>query len=326
MKSISKFIYILPIVVLFFCINFGSSSIDIVKIFSELKPYLMGEEVSTEAFIIFNIRFPRIILALLVGAILSGSGAVMQGIFKNPLVDPFLLGVSSGAAFGCALSIGLLPNIPTQILAFGVSVGCAFLVLFIANISGGGKMALILSGVVLSAFLSAFTGLIKFFIDPRYVKAITMWLLGSFSLADWHSVFIAFLALLGGLLPLYFISWRIDILSLDDTEVQTLGISVKYMRIFIIILLSFSCALAVSISGIIGWIGLLTPHIARFIVGPSMKNLIPASLCIGSVLLLIADTIARSTTVYDLPVGIITAIIGAPFFVVLLKKSRESWS
>ncbi|MDO5046621.1 FecCD family ABC transporter permease [Campylobacter sp.] len=326
MKNAAKFIYILPILAVFICINFGSSQVDMAQILNELKPYLAGKEVSADASIIFDIRLPRVILAVLVGAILSGSGAVMQGIFKNPLVDPFLLGVSSGAAFGCALSIGLFPEIPTQILAFSVSVACAFLVLFIANLSGGGKIALILSGVVLSAFLSAFTGLIKFFIDPRHVQAITMWLLGSFSLADWDSVVIAFLAILGGFVPIYLISWRIDILSLDDTEAQTLGVSVKYMRIFIIILLSFSCALAVSLSGIIGWIGLLTPHIARFIVGPSMKSLIPASLCIGGFLLLIADTMARSASVYDLPVGIITAIIGAPFFVILLKKARQDWS
>lgn len=318
-----KLIYIFPFILAFFTLNFGSSDLDDFNFLREFWLYLRGLEVSSQAFIIFAIRLPRVILAMLVGAILSGSGAIMQGVFKNPLVDPFLLGISSGAAFGCALSLGFLPNLPVQILAFVSAIICAFIVLFVANLAGGSKIALILSGVVMSAFLASFTGLIKFFVDPRHAQSISLWLLGSLSLASWKDAFIAFFAMMISFVPLFMMSWRIDILSLDDKEARSLGLNVKFLRVLFVLIISFCCAIAVSLSGIIGWIGLLAPHIARFIVGPKMKNLIPMSLCLGAILLIIADTLARSISVYDLPVGAITAIIGAPFFVILLKKG--SW-
>ncbi|WP_033915666.1 FecCD family ABC transporter permease [Campylobacter sputorum] len=323
---IKIFIYLLPFLTGFIALNFGNNNIENFNFLKEVILYIKGEQISTNASIIFDIRLPRIILALIVGAVLSGCGTIMQSIFKNPLVDPFLLGISSGAAFGCALSIGIFPNFPIQILAFFISIFCAFGVLLIANLAGGSKIALILSGVVLCAFLSSFTGLIKFFVDPRYSQSISMWLLGSLSLASWVDTFIAFIALLLGFVPIYLMSYRVDVLSLEDEEAKALGINVKIMRILFIILISFSCSLVVSLSGIIGWVGLLSPHIARFIVDPKTKTLIPISLCIGSFLLLVSDTIARSISAYDLPVGAVMAIIGAPFFIILLKKSKESWN
>lgn len=326
MKHAIKWLYSLPLFIGIVALYCGGSEIHLLSVINEIGAYIAGGEISTDAMIVLDIRLPRIVLALLVGASLSGSGALMQAVFKNPLVDPFLLGISSGAILGCALSIGLFPAIPTQILAFIGALLCAFAVLFIAHLAGGGKIALVLSGVVLSAFLSAMTGLIKYFVDPYKVQTIVLWLLGSLSLSSWNGVAIVLIGLVIGFLPIYFLSWRINILSLDDVEAQTLGMSPHKMRAMMIILVSFSCALAVSLSGIIGWVGLLTPHIARFIVGPQMQKLIPASLCLGGVLLLIADTIARSATPYDLPVGVVTAVLGAPFFILLLKRAKANWN
>lgn len=326
MKKNHWWIYVAPLLLAIGVLGVGSTDVALLQALGEWNAYFLGEEISMDASIVWDIRLPRIFLAILVGAILSGSGAVMQGVFKNPLVDPFLLGISSGAAFGCALSIGIFPHLPTQPLAFFGAIFSAFIVLIVAKLAGGGKIALVLSGVVLSTFLAAMTGLIKYFVDPYKVQAIVLWLLGSLSLSDWRGVAITGFGLLFGFIPVLLLRWKINLLSLGEEEAQTLGVSPEKMRALMLFFVSLSCALAVSVSGVIGWIGLLSPHIARFIVGPQMQRLIPASLCLGGAMLLLADTVARSLTSYDLPVGIVTAILGAPFFVLLLRRAKQNWN
>ncbi len=319
--------YILPIVMAIGVIFVGSADIDWNLAISGIANHLFyGEELESDAAIVWEIRLPRVLLALIVGAVLSGSGAAMQTIFKNPLVDPFLLGISSGAALGCALSIAVLPKFPVQPLAFIGALIATVAALSLARVAGGGRIALVLSGVVLSAFLAAATGIIKFFATPDKVQAIVVWMMGSLSLSDWASVKIAVFGLVVGFVPIFALRWKINLLSLGEDEAKALGVSTEKLRFFTVLCAAFACALAISVSGTIGWIGLLTPHIARILVGSDMRKLLPASISIGAVLMLLSDTIARTITQYDLPVGMVTAMLGAPFFILLLRRANSGWT
>lgn len=326
--SIKRYLpHISPFLVAFAVLFIGAADIDWKIAFDGIVNYVLhGSELESDAAIVWDIRLPRIILAVLVGAILSGSGAAMQTIFKNPLVDPFLLGISSGAALGCALSVAVFPSLPIQPLAFVGALVATLGALGLAKIAGGGRIALVLAGVVLSAFLGAATGVIKFFASPDKVQAIVIWLMGSLSLSDWGSVKIALVGFVVGFVPLFAIRWRINILSLGDDEAKSIGVSLEKVRFFAVLCAAFACALAVSVSGTIGWIGLLTPHIARILVGSDMRRLLPASISLGAALMLISDTIARTLTQYDLPVGMVTAMLGAPFFVLLLRRANSGWT
>ncbi|MDO7253226.1 FecCD family ABC transporter permease [Helicobacter cappadocius] len=325
MKKIS--VYALVVILAFIVLFLGASDIAWNHVWGNIYQHIFyGVPLNSDGVIVYEIRLPRVILAIIVGAILSGSGAIMQSMFKNPLIDPFLLGISSGAAFGCALSIGLFENLPLGILAFAGALGTSLLVIFIGKFAGGSSVSLVLSGVILSAFLSALSGSIKFFVDPQKAQAIVIWLLGSLSLASWDNVKIALLGVVIGFVPLFLLRWKINILGLGDSECLSLGISPYKMRFICIVCVSFACALAVSVSGTIGWIGLVVPHLGRILFGSDMRKLLPGSLALGALLLLGADTIARTLTSYDLPVGIVTAILGAPFFIFLLSQFSAKWN
>lgn len=305
---------------------FGASDIAWQSALQNIYAHIIsGVPLSNDGVIILEIRLPRVLLALIIGGVLAGSGAVMQNMFKNPLVDPYLLGISAGAAFGAAVSIGLFENLPLGILAFLGALCAAILVIIIGKFAGGSSISLVLSGVVLSAFLSALSGAIKFFVQPEKAQAIVVWLLGSLSLASWDSVKIALLGFVIGFIPLFLLRWRINILGLSDSECISLGISPHKMRFICISCVSFACALGVSVSGTIGWVGLVVPHIGRVIFGSDMRALLPGSIALGGFILLFADTLARTLTSYDLPVGIVTALLGAPFFIFLLSRFANKW-
>jgi iron complex transport system permease protein len=270
---------------------------------------------------------PRIVLAGLVGAALSATGVTFQGLFRNPLVDPFILGISAGAAFGCALSVGFFPHIPIQIAAFlfgGVAVLLAYV---IARTQGElSRLPLILSGVIVSAFFTAMVSMVKFLVEPMKLQSIVYWLMGSFALADWRVVRIVGIVLLFSLVPVHLMRWRLNVISMGEHEAKTMGVNVKRDRIIFIAASTLAVSVAVSVSGIIGWVGLMVPHLIRMIVGPDHKTLVPLSMAGGAAFMICADTIARNLTSFELPVGIITAVMGAPFFVYLMKKGgKESW-
>ncbi len=282
---------------------------------------------SAEKAIIIDIRLPRVLLAGIVGASLSGSGVVLQGIFRNPLVDPFILGISAGAAFGCAITVGFFPHWSIQLNAFIFALLAVALTYFIARTQGEiSRLPLILSGVIVSAFFQALVSIVKFLVDPHKLQAIVFWLMGSFSLADWQTLKIAGLGALIGLLPVYFMRWRLNVLSLSEDEAKSLGVNVKRERLILIVFSTLAVATATSVCGIIGWIGLMVPHLVRMTIGPDHKVLFPLSLTAGAAFMILADTISRTITNFDIPVGIITALTGAPFFLYLLKKGgKEAW-
>jgi iron complex transport system permease protein len=295
-------------------------------LFREIVPFFQNPD-SPERAIIIDIRLPRILLAGLVGVALSVTGVTFQGIFRNPLVDPFILGISAGSAFGCAISIGFLPQLPIQIMAFVFGLSAVALAYMIAKTQGQiSRLPLILSGVIMSAFFSAMVSIIKFLVDPMKLQNIVYWLMGSFSLADWNYVRIVGIALMISLIPIFFMRWRLNVMSMGDDEAKAMGVNVKRDRIIFIAASTVAVSVAVSVSGIIGWVGLMVPHLIRMMTGPDHRSLVPLSMAGGATFMIFADTIARNLTSFDLPVGIITAIIGAPFFIYLMKiGGRDSW-
>jgi iron complex transport system permease protein len=323
------FILISPVLagsVALFIGAFNISPLNVLKILLGTMPDSGITDIPEKA-ILLDVRLPRVILAGFVGIALSGSGVTLQGIFRNPLVDPFILGISAGAALGCALSVGFFSHLPIQVMAFVFGIAAVILTYTIAMTQGEvSRLPLILSGVIISAFFTAMVSIVKFLVEPMKLQSIVFWLMGSFSLADWRLVKIAGGGITGGLLPVFLMRWRLNAMSMGDNEAKTLGVNVKRERIIFIAASSFAVSIAVSVSGIIGWVGLMVPHLIRMVTGPDHKSLVPLSMAGGAAFMIFADTIARSLTDFDIPVGIITAITGAPFFIYLMKRGgKESW-
>jgi iron complex transport system permease protein len=281
--------------------------------------------------VIFEIRLPRIILSVLVGGGLAVAGALMQGLFKNPMADPFILGTSSGAAlgassvilfgFGVSLSLYSLP-----ILAFLGAVATSFTVYLIAK--RGGKVhtqTLLLAGIAVGSFLSAIVTFLLF-IQQEQFKSLFFWLLGSFSAARWEYVLVVFPIVIIAMIASLAFSRDLNIILLGEEPAHTLGVNPEQLKKIIIVLTSVIVGVCVAFTGIIGFVGLIIPHVVRIVTGPDHTVLIPASFLTGAVFLLWADTLARSIVApSELPIGIITALCGAPFFIYLLRKKR-AWS
>ena len=280
-----------------------------------------------EKVIIIDIRLPRVILAGIVGACLSGAGVTLQGIFRNPLVDPFILGISAGAAFGCAITIGFLSFLPVQFMAFIFGITAVVIAYTVAQTQGEvSRLPLILSGVIVSAFFTALVSIVKFLVDPHKLQSIVYWLMGSFSLADWRGVKVSLLGVVFGLFPIFLMRWRLNVMSLSEEEAKALGVNVARDRLLFIGFSTLAVAIATSLCGIIGWVGLMVPHLVRMLIGPDHKVLFPLSLTAGASFMIAADTISRTLTSFDIPVGIITALTGAPFFIYLMKRGgKEAW-
>jgi iron complex transport system permease protein len=280
--------------------------------------------------VLFDIRLPRILAAFLVGGTLSITGATYQGMFRNPMVSPSILGVSAGAGFGAALSILLgLSSFMLQGLSFFFGIGAVAAVYAISH-STGKKfdkcLTLILSGMIVSAVFAALISILKYVADPNNaLPSIVYWLMGGLSEIEMKDLgFIAVISL-PGLLLLSLSGWKLDMLSFGDDEAKTMGVRVNRIRFVVIAIATLMTASAISISGIIGWVGLIIPHIARMLIGPKNSVLLPASFLIGGIFLLIVDGFSRSISSMEIPLGIATSLIGAPFFIyILLKTSKKN--
>ena len=302
--------------------------IDVIKtILSPIFPSLaVSPEINS---IVFTIRLPRIIAALLVGASLSLAGASFQGIFKNPLVSPDLLGVSAGAGFGAAIAI--LANagnafIQLSAFIFGIiSVSITYVIS--KSYRAGGILLLVLSGTAVSAFFNALISGTKFMADPYdKLPQITYWLMGSLSAVNFNKLSMIIIPLIIGVSVIMIFRWHLNVLSMGDEEAQSLGLDPGKLRFLVIVACTLITSAAVSISGIIGWIGLVVPHMTRIIVGPDHKILLPASLSIGASFLLLIDNISRTFISIEIPIGILTAVIGVPIFLYLLRRGYSEWN
>lgn len=280
---------------------------------------------ATEHNVIFTVRIPRILLALLAGGGLALAGAALQGVFRNPLVGPQVMGVSSGAAFGGTLAI-LLSFPRVGLLGTSFIFGLLALILvFLLNslVARRNILALVLAGVVVSGFFGALVSLVQYLADTEdKLPTIVFWLLGSFATADASKLVLMVIPLIIACALLLALRWRLNLLSLGDEDAAALGVRVERLRWFILILVSVIVAVQVAVSGIIGWVGLIVPHMARMLVGPDHRVLMPASLLIGGIYLLLIDDFARTLTGTEIPLGILTALVGTPVFALLLRNSQ----
>jgi len=279
--------------------------------------------------VILDVRLPRIIAVILVGAGLSVAGAAFQGLFRNPLVSPDILGVSAGAGFGAAIALLLTDSIlAIQLFAFitGLfAVGLAYSISRVYKITS--TLTLVLAGIVVGALFQALTSLVKYVADPfNKLPAIVFWLMGSFNHVSTSDLIVAAPLILTGIVILYLVRWRINVLSMGEEDARALGVNTERQKAIIITSATVISAASVSICGIIGWIGLVIPHVGRIMVGPDHKLLIPVAALVGASYLLLVDTVARTITVTEIPIGIITALIGAPVFAYLLRKTQTGWS
>lgn len=328
-KLIYAFLFIIPFFGIFISLFIGRyplSLVDILKVLYEQIRGITFNIPDTYRTIVLDIRLPRAILGGLVGGSLAISGAALQGLFHNPLVDSGILGVSSSAGFGAALAIIFFNNNPllVYICSFGFGILAVFLSYAIGKIyNKTPNIMLVLGGVVVSSIFTALLSFLKYIADPQdQLPAIIFWLMGSLATANYQDILLAALPMITGIIGLFAIRWRINVLSMGDKEAKTLGLNTRLNKGIVIVCSTLATAGAVCVSGTIGWIGLVIPHIGRMLVGNDNRFLIPASLSLGAFFLILVDNLSRIITGSELPLSILTALIGGPFYVYLLKKTR----
>jgi len=280
---------------------------------------------SVDQTILFDIRLPRALMAMVVGSALAVSGAVLQAIFKNPLVNSYILGISSGAAFGAALAIGIFAGIGVTPAAFSFALIAVLATTSLARVGGRvTPVSLVLAGIIINAFFSALTSLLEFLMEHDKLASVVYWLMGSFANSDWSSLRVTFPVILVGCLLIYLMRWQLNVLSFGE-EAKLVGVDVERLKFVFVVLVSMITAVSIAFCGIIGWVGLMIPHIVRMAFGPDHKTLIPLTITLGASFLVLADTLARSVATYEIPIGIITTLLGIPFFAYLLRKTGGGW-
>ncbi|MDI9644004.1 MAG: iron ABC transporter permease [Candidatus Verstraetearchaeota archaeon] len=280
--------------------------------------------------VVFNIRMPRVLLALVGGIALSVAGASLQGVFRNPLVDSYILGVSAGAGFGAALAIAYLPGVPgsVQLFSFAMGFTAFFTTYAVAKTKGETPViSLVLSGVIVTALFSAMLSIIKFFTEAERLAGVVYWMMGSLAVTGWAPLLQTAPLILAGFALVFLMRWRINVLSMGEEEARALGINVERDRFLVLFAATLMVSTFVSVAGIIGWIGLVVPHTVRMLLGnPDNRQVIPVSASLGAAFLMIADDLARSVASFELPVGVITTLVGAPFFLYLLRmRGGSTW-
>lgn len=323
---------VLLVVVIVLALSAGKYDVSLSEtglvVWSRLTGSQSGLDATVET-VIWNVRLPRVLAGLLVGASLAAAGAVYQGLFRNPLVSPDILGVSAGASLGAVGGIFFsLPVLAIQGMAF-VGGLAAVAMVYLVGFAVRGRdpvLVLVLAGVAIGALLGACISLLKVLADPyNQLPAITFWLLGSPASITRGDAISILPAVLVGLVPMVLLRWRMNLMTLDEEEARALGIETGRLRLLLIAAATLMTAAAVSVSGIIGWVGLVMPHIARALVGPDFGRLLPASLMLGGGYLIGVDALARTVAQIEVPLGILTAVIGAPFFLWLLASGRRGW-
>ena len=321
---------ILPFLAALICLGIGRYSMSVSETVTTLFSRFTNAKVDNTAYtVIFNVRLPRIILAAVVGAGLSCAGAAFQGLFSNPLATPDTLGVASGASFGAVLAMligGNMIGIQGMALIFGL-ISCLITFLIGRSSRRGSIVMIVLAGLVVSSVFEALVSLMKYVADPQdELPVITYWLMGSMSRANYKNLVMGIPFIVIGIIIIFALRWRLNILSFNEDEARSLGVNVKILRVAFILASSMITASCVSMCGQVGWVGLLVPHISRMMRGNNNCKVIPVSISLGAFFMIVMDTFARSATASEIPISILTAIIGAPVFIVLLKMTGGSWT
>jgi iron complex transport system permease protein len=330
-KLTALILIVSPIIAFYFSLFFGRYQISPSLIFqillSDITPFKQPLPY-LDVTIVNMIRLPRVLLAMTIGAGMAINGASFQGVFQNPLVSADILGVSAAASFGGALVIFIGGDIALlQLSAFSFGILAIVLAYTMSRIyKTTPLLLLVLSGVVVSSLFSAMLSILISLAPPdTKLQPIIFWLMGSLAATTWDTIFPAVPLIIAGIIGLLLVRWRINILAMGDKEARALGLKTERLKVFIIICSTIITAAAVTVSGIIGWVGIMIPHVTRMIVGPDHKVLLPASIAVGATYLLVMDDIARTLTAGEIPLGVLTAVVGAPFFMFILRKTKGGW-
>ena len=324
---------ILVVLVAIFLISFALgrypiTPIELVQTIGQWFVDPAASEESTFATVVFNIRLPRVLSVLLVGAALSVAGASYQGMFKNPLVSPDLLGASAGAGLGACLALlWSLPNEMVQLFAFVGGMAAVGMAVWLNGfVKSDPILGLILGGILVSTLFQSGTSLIKFMADSNdKLPSITFWLMGSFASVTLQDFLRILAPMAVGFVILMSQRWKLNVLSFGDEEARSMGINTKRTRLLVIFASTLLTSSSVAIAGMVGWIGLVIPHLARAIVGPNYRVLLPVTMAVGAGYLLIVDDIARLAASVEIPIGILTAVLGVPFFVFIYRRNMRGW-
>ena len=319
---------LLPIVTGILCMCFGRMKLPVSDVIGSICSIFTGEIDNLQTYsVVVNLRLPRILMAIIVGAGLTCAGDTFQSLFSNPLATPDILGVTSGTCVGAILAIILSCSIlETQLIALIFGLVSVFFTLKIAGKNKSGSMVyLVLAGVIASSLFNAIGSLLKYTADPQdKLPEITYWLMGSFTSATYKKLIVGSPLILIGIAIIFLLRWRLNILSLSEDEAKSSGIDIKKTRMLFILASTVITASCVSMCGQVGWIGLLIPHCARMLVGSNNRYVIPVSISLGACFMILIDTLSRTISVIELPLSILTAIIGAPVFISLLSKNRSN--
>ncbi|MFI3250473.1 MAG: iron ABC transporter permease [Eubacteriales bacterium] len=321
------FFIVLPIITAILCIGVGKFPISVHNVLLAVIQGATGQDMGVSAAeysVVVNLRLPRVLLAILAGASLTSAGCAFQAVFSNPLAAPDTLGVSAGAGFGACLGLLLdLPSLTTQSFAFIGGILAVMLTFLVSKTDhGSNPVTLILGGMAISALFQAGISMIQMLADPtETLPEITFWLMGSLSRANYSSLLWATPFSLIGIITLLVLRWRLNTLSLDETEATSLGIPVKKLRAAVVVSATFCTATTISQCGMIGWLGILAPHGARMLLGNDNRYVLPASISIGITALIVMDTLSRNLVSGVLPISVLTALVGAPIFIILLRKT-----
>ncbi len=319
-------IYALPLPVLVLSLFIGPSA---QAGPGDLLQYLTGSLDYNKAALIeaifFDVRLPRILLVFLVGGVLALSGSTLQAVFRNPLVSPYVLGLSSGAAFGAALALAL-PLLPVTVSAFFFGLTAIGFSYFLAQKNKTlSVVSLILAGIIVNGIFTALLTIVQFVSDPFRLQTIVLWTMGNFQNAGWGKLQAAILPAALGVSLLLLFRWRLNVLALGDDEARSAGIDPVRTKRFVLLLVSLASSAAVATAGVISLYGLMIPHIIRMVAGVDNQKTLPLNLVFGGMFLVVIDTISRSVTDFEIPIGIFTMLLGAPFFIYLMKKNSIGW-
>lgn len=324
-RTISLLIYILPLPIILASLFIGPSQTATPEAIFNLIFNNTGNSNLLQS-IIIDVRLPRILLTFLVGGSLAISGCSIQAIFRNPLTDSYILGLSSGAAFGAALALAY-SFLPVQVSAFIFGLIAVVLSYFMArknkNVS---IVSLILSGIIVSGIFTALLTLVQFYSDPFKLQSIVHWTMGNLHNANWEKLQSSVIPITVGVFVLFIYRWRLNVLALGDDEARTVGINPEKDKLIILIASTLAASSAVAVAGIIGLYGLIVPHMVRMIIGPDNRQSIPINFLFGGMFLLIIDNFSRALSGFEIPIGVFTMLLGAPFFIFLMKKTNIGWN
>ncbi len=304
----------------------GTYDLSVSDVFETLRARFLGASDSRvdriHDTIVWQIRLPRVLVGVLVGFGLATAGAVYQGTFRNPLVEPFILGVSAGASFGASLAIlypGLFLNL--QVGAFGFALVAVSIAYFSSRIDGqNSPVNLILAGVIVSSLFQALVSILKYASDDAALRAIVFWIMGGFYFAGWNDLGYLAPVVVGSVAIIWTMGWRLNVLSMGDDEARSLGINPGRLRLVLILLATLMTGIVVASVGVIAWVGLMMPHAARMMLGPDHRFVIPGAALLGAAYLLLCDTLARTLIGTEIPLSIITSILGAPYLLYLIRS------